>query len=323
MERLLRRILMVIPLCMLAQSCLARAADYPERPVRLIVPYSAGGVTDVVGRIVATSVGATLGQAVVVDNRAGAGGVIGSQQVAKAPADGYTLLLGALSPLVITPITNKELTYDPFTDFKPIMQVARSVLVLVVHPDIPVHSAQELVQLLKANPGVYSYATAGAGTPSHLAGELFKTVAGVDVPAIHYKGTGQLMPDLLGGRIHFTFDILGTSLPHIKAGSLRALAIASEARCTLLPDVPSMAESGLAQVNVAGWYGVLAPAGTPDAIVDKLNRAFASAVRQEDIQRQFRDMSLQGTPGSPQDFAQLMRAEYKRWTPIVSGLTLQ
>jgi len=323
MQHSLRRILMAISLCIWVQSGLVRAADYPERPIRLVVPYSAGGITDAVGRIVATSVGTTLGQTVVVDNRAGAGGVIGSQQVARSAADGYTLLLGALSPLVITPITNKELAYDPFIDLKPVMQVARSVLVLVVPPSVPVHSVQELVQLLKANPGTYSYATAGVGTPSHLAGELFKTVAGVDVPAIHYKGTGQLMPDLLSGRTHFTIDSVGPSLPHIQAGSLRALAIAGETRSALLPDVPSMVESGFAQVNVAGWYGVLAPAGTPDAIVEKLNRAFANAVQQEDIQRQFRDMSLQGTPGSPQDFAQLMRSEYERWTPIVSSLALQ
>ncbi|MFC3337638.1 Bug family tripartite tricarboxylate transporter substrate binding protein [Paracandidimonas soli] len=323
MKYILRSALTAMSLCLLPLANPASAADYPERPIRLIVPYSAGGITDVIGRIVAMPASEVLGQSVVIENRAGAGGTIGTNQVARAPADGYTIVLGALSPLVISKITNKELPYDPFTDLKPVMQVAQSSLVLVVNPELPVNSVQDLVKLLKEKPGAYSYATAGAGTPSHLAGELFKTIAGVDAPAIHYKGFSPALQDLLGGRIHFTFDSIGTLLTQIADGRVRALAVAGDTRSPQLPDVPTMAESGLGEVSVAGWYGVLAPAGTPDAVVNKLNQAFVAAVGQEQVKRQFHDLSLQGTPGSPQDFAQLMRFEYERWNPIVSRLELE
>jgi len=323
MMYMIRNALAAIALCFLTLFGSAQAGEYPERPIRLIVPYSPGEITDILGRIVATHAGDLLGQPIVVENRAGAGGGIGTQQVARAPADGYTILLGAIAPLVINKITNKELPYDPFTDLKPVMQVARSVMVLVVHPDLPISSAQDLVRLLKAKPGGYSYLSAGIGTPSHLSGELFKSVTGVEVPAIHYKGSGPGLPDLLTGRVHFAIDSIGVWLPHIASGRLRALAVAGDDRSPQLPDIPTTAESGLAEVNVAGWYGVLAPAGTPDSIVDKLNQAFSQAVQQEQVQRQFQELSLQGTPGVPEDFTRLMRFEYERWYPIASGLTLQ
>ena len=252
------------------------AAREPAKPVRPYGPFPAGGTTDILARAVAQKLTEAWGQQVIVDNRPGAGGNIGSELVAKSTPDGYTLLMGTVGTHAINPSLYARMPYDHVKDFTPVILVAGVPNVLVVNPSLPVHSVQELIAYAKANPGKLNFASSGNGTSIHLAGELFKTMTGVQMTHIPYKGSAPALADLLGGQVQLMFDNLPSSLPFIKAGRLRSLAVTSGTRAAALPDLPTLAESGLAGFEASAWFGVLAPAGTPHDIVAKPHGSIAS-----------------------------------------------
>lgn len=304
-----------LPLAVHAQQ------GFPNKPIKIVVPYAAGGITDILSRLLAQQMETSLGQRVLVDNRPGAGGITGTDLVAKSPADGYTMILGALAPFVISRITNK-LPYDPVADFIPITQIATAPLALVVHPSVPARTPKELVDLLKAKPDSLSYASAGAGTPSHLAAELFKRETGVAITHVPYKGTGASLNDLIAGQVQLMWDSPTAQLPFVKAGKLRQLAVTGTTRSPLMPDVPTFIESGVSGVEVNGWYGLLAPAQTPAAVVDRLRAAITEAVRKPEITARMIEMGAIPRVGTTKDFADYMAAEYTRWVPVVKALNL-
>ena len=301
---------------------LASAQAYPSRPVRIVVPYAAGGITDILSRMLAQQMEGSLGQRVIVENKAGAAGILGTDVVAKAAPDGYTILMGSISPLVIAKIAADKLPYDPFTDLAPVTQVASSPVVLVVHPSVPATTAAELVELIKARPDTFNFSSAGAGAPSHLSCELLKRRFGLKMAHIPYKGTGASLVDLVAGQVQLTMDSPAPLLPFIRAGKLRALAVASPARSPLLPDVPTMTEAGLPGVEVSGWYGYLVPAKTPGDVVERIHRAFGDAVRTPEISGRIVEMGAVPLATSPRQFADFMQQELQKWSPIVQSLNL-
>jgi len=299
------------------------AATFPTRPIRIVVPYSAGGVTDILSRLIADKAAGHLNDAkIFVDNRPGASGMLGTAQVAKAPPDGYTILMGSIAPLVIAKIVVSDLPYDPFLDLAPITQIAQAPVVLVVHPSMPAHNAQELLQLLKSNPGKFNYSSAGAGTPSHLACELFKQRFGVDMLHVPYKGTGASFADLIAGRVQLTMETAAGVIPFINSGQLRPLGVASVDRSPLLKEVPTIEEQGLGQFEVSGWYGYLAPKDTPGAVIDALRNAISSAVNQPDVTARLIELGAVPKTSSPEEFRILIQQEHERWTPVVKSLDL-
>src|SRR3978361_535550 len=248
----------------------AHAADYPTRPIKLVVPYAAGGPTDVLGRLVGEYLGRELKQAVIVENKAGAQGAIGAEAVARSELDGYTLFVTAASIIVLNPMLYKKLSYDPVRDFRMLALVTDLPVVMEVHPSLPVKTGAELSAFAKQNPGKLNFGSAGTGGTIHLAGEMFKQMAGIDMVHVAYKGANPALTDLLSGNIQVMFDTLGTPLPPVKAGVLRPLAVSSAQRITELPDVPTMAESGYPDYAVSVWYGVAAPSKVPDDVMQKL-----------------------------------------------------
>ena len=280
---------LLIPLALLAAPRAASADDYPTRPIRLIIPFPPGGSNDVVGRIIANQLGKNLGQQIFVDNRAGAGGVVGSDLAAKATPDGYTLLVISIAHAV-DPWLYKE-TFDPVKDFVPISIFATGTNVLTVNPKLPVHSTQELLAYAKANPGKLNYASAGIGSFQHLSGELFKLKSGADIVHVPYKGGGPAMLAVMAGEAEVMFSSIVQTVPSIQSGSLRALATGGETKSPILPDLPTIAESGVPGYVATNWWGVVAPKGTPQPIVDKLHvsrRRSAQVGRDQKISRQRR-----------------------------------
>jgi len=298
------------------------AQAYPSKPIRIIVPYAAGGITDILSRLLAQQMETSLGQRVVVENRAGASGVLGTEVVAKSPPDGYTILMGAISPLVIAKIAVDKLPYDPVKDFIPVTQVASSPTVLVVHPSVPAKTAGELIELIRKKPEGFNFSSAGAGTPSHLSYELLKRRFNLEMAHIPYKGTGASLVDLVAGQVQLTMDSPAPLLPFIRTGRLRALAVASSIRSPLLPDVPTMSEAGLPGVEVNGWYGYLVPARTPADIVEKIRTAFVEAVRKPEIETRIIEMGAVPLSTTSREFGDMMQQEVQRWTPIVKSLNL-
>ena len=298
-----------------ALPAISAAQDYPVKPIKLIIPYPPGGATDVIGRIVALKMSEALGQQLIVDNRAGATGSIGAAAAAAAPADGYTLLLGALTSHSINAALQPNLTFDLARDFVPIGVVGQVPLVFVVNPKLPVKTLKELMAYTRANPGV-SYASSGNGSPQHMAGELFKSMTKLDMLHVPYKGSGPAMNDLIGGQVQSMIETMPASLPHIKAGSLRALAVALPARSGNLPDVPTAAEAGLPDFIVTSMFGLLAPAKTPPAIVAKLTAALEKVLASPDTQMR---MDAQGVVAgylNPADSAKRIKAEIDKWTKV-------
>jgi tripartite-type tricarboxylate transporter receptor subunit TctC len=294
-------------------------AAYPERPIQLVVPFPAGGSTDVVARIVAAKMGELLGQQMVVDNRAGAGGNVGAAAVSRAEPDGYTLLIGTVATHAINVSLYPKMPYDAVKSFAPVSLLVIVPNVLEVNPELPVKSVQELIDLLKANPGKYDYASSGIGTPLHLSGELFKSMAGVDMVHVPYRGAGPALTDLLGGQVKIMFDNLPSSIGHIRDGKLRALAITTATRSPAAPDLPTVAESGLPGYETYSWNALFAPAGTPPEVVDTLAQAAAKAVQDPAVKQRLADLSAEAVGTGPAELAQHVEAELAKWGPVVKA----
>jgi len=291
------------------------AQDYPTRPVRLIIPFPPGGSNDVVGRMIATKLGDHLGKQVIVDNRSGAGGVVGTEAASQAPTDGYTLLVISIAHAV-NPWLYK-LNYDPIKAFAPVALLATGSNVLVVNPQFPVHSVKELIALAKEKPGDIQYASAGVGSFQHLGGELFKLEAGVDLLHVPFKGGGPAMIDVIGGHTKVMFSSLVQTTPQIKAGKLRALATGGLKRSPVLPDVPTIAEAGVPTYEALNWWGIVAPAGTPQAIIDKVNAAIAAVQDDPATQQQFATEGAEVVKMKPAGFGEFMVREMKKWEIVV------
>ncbi|WP_424139552.1 Bug family tripartite tricarboxylate transporter substrate binding protein [Roseomonas chloroacetimidivorans] len=312
-----RGVLSSLALALSGTAVSAQAQAYPSRPVKLVVAYAAGGANDLVARHLARGFEEMLGQPFVVENRPGAAGIIGTEAVARAPADGYSLLLGAGGAITINPSLYPNLPYDPLNDFAPIGTAATSPLVLVVNPSLPVHSATELVRYIQSKPEGVTFGSAGIGTPLHLAGELFKRTAGVAMTHVPYRGTSPALTDLVGGKIDLMFDTLGTSLPHIRAGRLRALAVTSPERSQLAPEIPTLREQGVRDADVTVWYGLFAPKQIPGEILNRLSATLSKMVGSADLRDKFAALALEPMVSSPEQFSALIRTELSRWSRIV------
>jgi tripartite-type tricarboxylate transporter receptor subunit TctC len=296
----------------------AHADSYPSRPIRLIVPFPAGGASDILARVIGKELGQKLGETVVVEDRPGAGGNLGSDYVAKASPDGYTLLLGSVGTHAINPSLYARMPYDPIKDFAPISLVANVPTVLVVNPKVPVKSVRELISYAKAKPGKLNYASAGLGTTQHLAGELFKMKTGADIVHVPYKGGGPAVADLLGGQVQLMFPNIPVVSEQIRAGQLRPLGVAADKRSVALPDVPTIAEAaGLSGFNVATWFGILAPADTPKDIVSYLNNALTEVVESDEVKSRFGQLGLEPLQSTPDEFRRYIRSEIGTWTAVV------
>jgi tripartite-type tricarboxylate transporter receptor subunit TctC len=308
--------LLALPVC---------AQDYPLRPVRLIVPFPPGGGNDIVARAVAQELGKSLGQQFVVDNRAGAGGAVGAELAARSPADGYTLFLGGVGSHVVNPSLHPKLSYDPIRDFAPVTLIASAPSVLVVHPSLQAARLAELTALAKAHPGKLNYASNGNGSSAQLAAVLYESMAGVRMVHVPYKGVAQALVDLMSGEVQLMFGTLVAILPHIKAGRLRALAVTGRDRSALLPEVPTLAESGLPGYEAGSWYGILAPAGTPGAIVARLNAEINAAIRQPEVRERLAAEGAEVVGGTPEQFAAHIRGELGRTKKLVreAGLRIE
>jgi tripartite-type tricarboxylate transporter receptor subunit TctC len=292
------------------------AQGWPSRPIRMVVPLSPGGFADVPGRILAARLSSLLGYNVFVENRPGAGGTIGADFVAKSAPDGYTLLFTG-TPHVISAWVYKKLPYDPLKDFEPVALVASGPYVLVVNPQLPVHSIRELIAAAKAQPGKIDYASSGNGSAQHLVSALFASMAGIELNHVPYKGSGPAMQDLLGGQVKVSFAGIPNVLPHVKAGRLRALAVSTPQRSPDLPDVPTAAEAGVPGYQATLWLNLAAPAGTPGEIVQRVYAETARALQDAELQQSFRAAGVEASLLSPQELAGFMRGEYEKWGKVV------
>lgn len=294
----------------------AFAQNYPTRPVRMIVPFAAGGGADVIARVIAPKLTQQLGQNVIIDNRTGASGNVGSEIAARAAPDGYTVIMGNVSSHAINASVFK-LPYDPVKDFSPVSVVAIAANVLVVHPSFAAKSVQELITAARATPGKIDYASAGNGSPAHLAGELFKVLAKVEMNHVPYNGNAPAITALLGGQVALMFSSMPAAIPHARSGKLRALAVTSIKRVSGAPELPTIAESGLPGFDVTQWIGILAPAGTSRAIVDRLYRAVVAGVKQPDVIERFAALGADPLGNTPDDFAALVVSDVKKWSEVV------
>ncbi len=295
----------------------ARAQGYPTKPIRFVVPYPPGGATDALVRPLAQFMSDALGQPVVVENKPGANGIVGTESVARATPDGYTLVLGAIGPFAVS-ASMQSLPYDPVRDFEPIAFLAAVPNVLVVHPSLPVKSVAELVELARAKPGALTYGSAGPGSSNQLASELFNLAAGVKIRHVAYKGGSAAQVDLLSGQISMIFDNMPPSIPHIRSGKFRALAVTSLGRQPQLPEVPTMDELGYKGFEAGSWFGMLAPAGTPATIVEKLNALVVEAMNAPAMRQRYESLGYVLNPGSPAAFAAFMDAERRKWGRVVA-----
>jgi tripartite-type tricarboxylate transporter receptor subunit TctC len=301
----------------MAAALPAAAQDYPNRPISLIVPYAAGGGNDVMARIVADHMSRTLRQQIVIDNRGGAGGSIATRQVAKMPADGYALAIGGTGTLAINPTLYPNVGYDPRKDFAPVGLIATSPMIVLVHPSLPAHSLQELIALARKEPGKLNYASAGTGSGIHLAAELFASMAELQLRHIPYRGTGPALNDLVGGHVSLYFSSLPPAVGLVKEGKVRALAVTSAKRSPVFPDLPTVAESGLPGYEAALRYGIIAPAGTPRPIIDKLNAALRAALASDEIRQRLTADGAEPLPSTPDEYAADIDREESKWSAIV------
>lgn len=294
---------------------------YPSKPIRFIVPFAPGGTNDIVARIVGAQLGEAWGQPVVVDNRGGAGGVIGTDLGAKAPPDGYTLLMANVN-FATNPALVKKLPYDTLRDFQPVSLLATSPSVLVVHPAFPANSVKELIAVAQSKPGQLNYSSSGAGTTGHIAMELFKQIARVDMVPVHYKGGGPALIDLVAGRVSPGFATILSVIPHLKAGRLRALAVSTPKRSSALPDTPTVAEAGLPGYEFTGWWGMVVPANTPRQVVSKLNAELGRQLAQPEVRGNLVKQGADPEHTSPDQFSAYIKSEIAKWTKVVKDANI-
>ncbi len=300
----------------LSTSALAQD-NWPTQPVKLVVPFAPGGTSDVLGREIAARLQAQLKQTVIVDNKAGAGGVLGADSVAKAAPDGYTVLLGTIATHAINPALMPKMPYNAAKDFAPVILLGKISNVLLLGPNQPTRTVKELISQAKAKPGEIAFASAGQGTSQHLSGEVFKLLTGAELSHIPYKGSAPAIQDVMGGQVPMSFETVTVALPQIKAGKVRALAVTSAKRSSQLPDVPTMQESGVAGFDVSSWQALYLPAGTPPAIVAKLNAEVQKIVAMPEVKAKMEGLGLEYTPNSPQQFAEFQKAEQARWAKVI------
>jgi tripartite-type tricarboxylate transporter receptor subunit TctC len=298
-------------------SILGFGQAYPTRPVRLIVPFAAGGGNDTVARVIAQRLSASFGQQIYVDNRPGAGGTVGAEAAAKSPPDGYTLFLGGVGSLAVNPNLHARLPYDAVKDFAPIVLIASAPSVLVVNPAVPAKTIQEFAALARAQPGKLNYASNGNGSSAHLAAVMYESMAGVQMVHVPYKGLAPALADLLAGEVQLMFSSMVAIVPHIKGGKLRALALTGKMRSRLLPDVPTIAESGLPGFEAGSWYGLLAPAGTPREIVMKINAETVKALNQAAVREHLASEGAEAIGGTPEEFAAYIKNELARMSKLI------
>ena len=303
----------------MAFAAFAAHAQYPNRPIKMVVPFPAGGTTDIMARAVAADLQKTLGQPVVVENKAGAGGNIGSDFVAKSPADGYTLLMGTVGTHAINVALYPKMPYDAVKDFVPISLVAGVPNVLVAAPGFPVNSVKDLIDMAKKSPDKTTFASSGNGTSIHLSGELFKQLAGVQMTHIPYKGSSAALPDVMSGQVNVMFDNAPSVMPQIRGGKLKAIAVTSSVRSPALPNVPTIAEAGLLGYEASSWFGVLAPAGTPKDIVDKLSQTIAKAVQTVEFKERLAAQGAEGVGNTSEQFSAHIKAEIEKWAKVVKA----
>jgi tripartite-type tricarboxylate transporter receptor subunit TctC len=311
-----RRLLLAIALCFTHPLASAQEA-WPAKPLRIVVPFAAGGTSDVLARLIGEKLQASLKQTVLVENKAGAGGVIGADSVAKSPADGYTVLLGTIASHAINPALQPKMPYNATTDFAPVILLGSISNVLLVGATQPYKNVAELIAAAKARPGSLAFASAGQGSSQHMSGELFKLLAGAELTHIPYKGSAPAIQDVIGGQVPASFETVTVAAPHIQAGKVRALAVTSGKRSAALPDVPTLQEAGVAGFDVASWQAFYAPAGTPPAIVQRLNGEIARILAMPDVKARLDTLGLVHTPNSPEQFAAFGKAEITKWTQVV------
>ena len=307
----------VLMLCVFSTVCAAQS--YPSKPIRLIVPFAPGGGVDLIGRIIAQKLQEAWGQPVIVDNRGGGGGNIGTDMVAKSPPDGYTLLMGYVGNLAINPFLFRKLPYDPVKDFSPISLAATAPNLLVAHPSLSANTVKDLVALAKMKPDSLSYASAGNGTVGHMVAELFKSVTGIGIVHIPYKGNGPAVTDLLGGQVQLMFAAPGAVISFVEAKRLKALAVASNQRLPELGDTPTFAEAGYPGVEASGWYGVLTSAGTPRNIISALNKEIVRIMQLPDVKERLAVHGYKAVTSSPEEFAQLIKSDLIKWQKVVKA----
>jgi tripartite-type tricarboxylate transporter receptor subunit TctC len=314
----MKAIVAALVLCLSAASALAQTG-YPEQTIRILVGFTPGVAPDITGRILAEKFTEAWGKSVVVDNVSGAGGNIATERAAKAAPDGYTLLMGGNASLIFSPSMYDRLAYDPIKDFAPISQIFIAANVLVVPPDVPAKTLPELIALARAQPGKFTYAHAGAGTSQHLAAELLKTMTGIDIQPVAYRGTTALLPDLLAGRVTMSFANISNAAPLIREGKLRAFAVTSLKRSAAAPELPTMIEAGYPGFEAVPWFGLMAPAGTSPAIIDKLHRETVKVLTQPDARKKLEDLGLDVVGNSPDEFAAVMAREIPQWAKVIKG----
>ncbi len=316
----MKTLLAGVPLAVLLAALSAATADaqsYPNKPIRFVVPFPAGGIADIMARVIGQKLTDAWNQPVVVENRTGAGGNIGADIVAKSPPDGYTLVMGSIGTHAVNVSLFSKLPYDPIRDFAPVALVIEAEGLLVLHPSVPVKTVKELIALARARPGQLVYASAGNGTASHLAGELFKSMAKIDIVHIPYKGNVPAITDLIGGQTSMIFATMPTVLPQVKAGKLHALAVASAQRSPAAPDVPTVAEAALPGFEVTNWIGVFAPAGTPADIVAKINAEIMRIMRLPEVQSRLANEGARFKPNTPNEFAAFQKNEIAKWSKLI------
>ncbi|HYC47332.1 MAG TPA: tripartite tricarboxylate transporter substrate binding protein [Burkholderiales bacterium] len=318
------RIALLPVLCLLAVGAASAsdASGYPARPVRFIVPFGTGGSADLTARLFAQKLTESLGQSFVIDNRTGAGGIVGAEIGARSTPDGYTVVLGSFGTHTANPILHPKLSYDPIRDFAPVSLMAIVPTILVVHPTVPAKTVADLIALAKAKPGALNYASSGTGTGTHLAGELFKNLAAVDMVHVPYKSAGTAITDLVAGQVQLMYSTLPSVLPLVKSGKLRALGITTAKRSDALPDVPAIGES-LKTYDVATWFGALAPAGTPRPIVDTLAGEIRKAAAMPDVRARLVTLGAEPVGNTPKEFAHYIRAEIAKWTRVIRAANIK
>jgi tripartite-type tricarboxylate transporter receptor subunit TctC len=307
---------------LIAQPASGLAENYPQAPIKLVIPLAPGGATENLARIAGTEASATLGQPIIIENRPGAGGTIASAMVTKATPDGYTLLFANFATHAVAPTMFTSLRYDPIKDFAPVSYLASSPHLLLVSSDLPAQSVAELIALAKSTPGKLNYASSGVGSPLHLAGEYFNATAGTDIVHVPYKSSGPALIDLMSGRVQMMFDNISTALPYVQSGKLRALAVTSNQRSPLAPEVPTVAESGLAGFETYGWWGVLAPAQTPPAVIARLSSAYGGAIKNPGVVAQLNAQGYIPIGSGPAAFRAHIESEIAKWAPIIKSTGL-